>query len=35
VKQSDVDKIVNETGNKYNPVKLEKEDIKKIIIERI
>jgi alcohol dehydrogenase class IV len=31
----DIEKIVNNTGNKYNPVKLGKEDIEKIILERI
>jgi len=30
----DIEKIVNNTGNKYNPVKLGKEDIEKIILER-
>ena len=30
-----IEKIVNNTGNKYNPVKLGKEDIEKIVLERI
>jgi alcohol dehydrogenase len=33
--EGDVEKIVNETGNKSNPVILDNDEIKRIILERI
>jgi alcohol dehydrogenase class IV len=34
-KESDIEKVVNGTGNKNNPVTLEKEEIRRIIIDRL